>query len=59
MVLEMALIRGHNMFSLRTQVRGHGFDIRSGHILLFHLPLIQEGQLSVTGEILVCALCTG
>ena len=26
------------------------FDIRSGHILSFLLPLIQEGQLSVTGE---------
>ena len=31
-------------------VRGPGFDTRSGHILLFLLPLIQEGQLSVTGE---------
>ena len=30
--------------------RGPGFDTRSGHILLFLLPLIQEGQLSVTGE---------
>ena len=26
------------------------FDTRSGHILSFLLPLIQEGQLSVTGE---------
>ena len=26
---------------------------RSGHILLFLLPLVQEGQLSVTGEVLV------
>ena len=25
-------------------------DTRSGHILSFLLPLIQEGQLSVTGE---------
>ena len=31
-------------------VRGHGYDTRSGHILLFLFPLIQEGQLSVTGE---------
>ena len=31
-------------------VRGPGFDTRSGHILSFLLPLIQEGQLSVTGE---------
>ena len=30
------------------------FDTRSGHILLFLLPLIQEGELSVTGE----SMCT-
>ena len=30
------------------KVRGPGFDTRSGHILLFLLPLTQEGQLSVT-----------
>ena len=35
-------------------VRGPGFDTRSGHILLYLLPLIQEGQLSVTGE----SMCT-
>ena len=29
-------------------------DTRSGHILSFLLPLIQEGQLSVTGE----SMCT-
>ena len=29
-------------------------EIRSGHILSFLLPLIQEGQLSVTGE----SMCT-
>ena len=33
-----------------SQVRGPGFDTRSGHILSFLLPLIQEGQLSVIGE---------
>ena len=33
-----------------SKVRGPGFDTRSGHILSFLLPLIQEGQLSVTGE---------
>ena len=33
-----------------SQVRGPGFDTRSGHILSFLLPLIQEGQLSVTGK---------
>ena len=27
-----------------------GFDTRSGHIISFPLPLIKEGQLSVTGE---------
>ena len=30
--------------------RGPGFDTRSGHILSFLLPLIQKGQLSITGE---------
>ena len=30
------------------------FDTRSGNILSFLLPLIQEGQLSVTGE----SMCT-
>ena len=35
-------------------VRGPGFDIRSGNILSFLLPLFQEGQLSVTGE----SMCT-
>ena len=37
-----------------SQVRNPGFDTRSGHILSFLLPLIQEGQLSVTGE----SMCT-
>ena len=31
-------------------VRGPGFDTRFGHMVSFLLPLIQEGQLSVTGE---------
>ena len=31
-----------------------GFDTRSGNTLSFLLPLIQEGQLSVTGE----SMCT-
>ena len=35
-------------------VRGPGFDTQSGHILSFLLPLIQKGQLSVTGE----SMCT-
>ena len=33
---------------------GIGFDTRSGNILLFLLPLFEEGQLSVTGE----SMCT-
>ena len=36
------------------QTTGPGFDTRFGHILLFLLPLIQEGQLSVTGG----SMCT-
>ena len=42
-----------------SRARGPGFDTRSGHILLFLLPLIQERQLSVTGlihEVLVNCL---
>ena len=37
-----------------SRARGPGFDIRSGNIFSFLLPLIQEGQLSVTGE----SMCT-
>ena len=33
-------------------VRGPGLDTLSGYILSFLLPLIQEGQLSVTGDVL-------
>ena len=33
----------------RSRARGPVFDTRSGHILSFLFPLIQEGQLSVTG----------
>ena len=33
-----------------SQVRGPGFDTGSGNILSFLLPLLQEWQLSVTGE---------
>ena len=45
-----------------SRARGPGFDTRSGHILSFLLPLIQERQLSVTGEryvheVLVNRLC--
>ena len=36
-----------------SKVRGSGFDTRSGYILSFLLPLIQEGQLSVTGKSMV------
>ena len=37
-----------------SRARGPGFDTRSSHILSFLLRLIQEGQLSVTGE----SMCT-
>ena len=37
-----------------SQVRGPGFDTRSGHILSFLLPLIHEGQFAVTGK----CMCT-
>ena len=33
-----------------SRARDAGFDTQSGHIPSFILPLIQEGQLSVTGE---------
>ena len=33
-----------------SRARGPGYDILLGHILLFLLPLIQEGQFAVTGE---------
>ena len=33
-----------------SRARGPGFHTLSGHILSFLPPLIQEGQLSVTGE---------
>ena len=34
--------------------RGPGLDTQSSHVLSFLLPLIQDGQLSVTGE----SMCT-
>ena len=37
-----------------SRARGPEFDTRSGHIILFLLPLIKEGQLSVTGD----SMCT-
>ena len=40
--------------ALDWQGRGPGLDTRSGHILSFLLPLIEEGQLSVTDE----SMCT-
>ena len=33
-----------------SRARGPGFNTRSGHVFSFLLLLIQEGQLSVTGE---------
>ena len=41
----------------QSYVRGPGFDIRSGHILSFLLPLIQEGQLVVNGESVCTKYC--
>ena len=40
-----------------SRAKGPGFDTQSSHILLFLLPLIKEGQLSVTSE--VCARGSG
>ena len=37
-----------------SRVRDPGFDTQSSQVLSFLLPLIQEGQLSVTGE----SMCT-
>ena len=37
-----------------SRARGPGLDTWSGHILLFPLQLIKEGQLSVTGK----SMCT-
>ena len=42
-----------------SKAKGPGFDTRSGHMISFLLPLIQEGQLSVTGLAKVCARSTG
>ena len=42
-------------FDVRT--RGPGFDTRSDHILSFLFPLVQEGQLSVTGESMCTKYC--
>ena len=38
-----------------SRARGPGFDTRSGHIHSFLIPLIQEGQLSVT-DVSMCIL---
>ena len=37
-----------------SRARGPGFDSRSGNLLSFILPLIQDGQLSIAGE----SMCT-
>ena len=37
-----------------SRAKGLGFNTRSGHILSFLLPLVQERQLSVTSE----SMCT-
>ena len=40
-----------------SRARGPGFDTLSGHKLSFLLPLIQEWQLSVTGESMCAKYC--
>ena len=42
-----------------SRARGPGFDTRSGHILSFLHPMIQEGQLSLLAKVNVCARSTG
>ena len=44
----------HVSQSVARLIRGPGFETRSDHTLSFLLPLIQERQLSVTGE----SMCT-
>ena len=45
---------GFGQYSLNSLVFMMSDVMQSGHILSFLLPLIQEGQLSVTGE----SMCT-
>ena len=40
-----------------SRARGPRFDTGSGHIISFLLPLIQEGQLSFTGENMCIMYC--
>ena len=40
--------------AFNSKTRGPGFNGRPGHILSYLLPLIQEGQLSVTGVSYYC-----
>ena len=40
-----------------SRARGPGLDTRFGYILSFLLPLIQEGQFSVTGESVCTKYC--
>ena len=49
---DRARLRGLVGSMSDSRARGPRFDPRSGHILLFLFPLIQEGQLSVTGKIM-------
>ena len=51
---QMSEISFKGLTKIRRGNRGPGFDTWSGHILSFLFPLIQEGQLSVTGE----SMCT-
>ena len=51
----MYYFHGKKLYFVETKMsdsraKSPGFDIRSGHLRSFPLPLIQERQLSVTGE---------
>ena len=48
------MLKGVYIKKDQREVRGPGFDTRSGNILSFLLPLFKEGQLSVTGK----SMCT-
>ena len=52
MTLDVYCGRKNNNATTTTKI-----DTRSGHILSFLLPLIQEGQLSVTGKSMCTKYC--
>ena len=40
-----------------SRARGPGFDTWSGHILLFLLPLVQEGQFQILEKVCAGSTC--